>query len=85
MGGVGLCVQSRALPFAFSISLSHIQNGHLYFYPRSGPAERDCVAASSAALIPGYCSGGGNRTESRRADAERRLPLSGESSSILAT
>ncbi len=33
--------------------LSHIQNGHLYFYPALA-AERDCVPAF-ASLIPGYC------------------------------
>lgn len=42
--------------------LSHIQNGHLYFYPALA-AERDCVPAFFfffffASLIPGYCLGG---------------------------
>lgn len=50
----------------FSHFLSHIQNGHLYFYPTLA-SERDCVPAF-ASLIPGYCLDG----KSRRVSPSRR-------------
>lgn len=57
--------------------LSHIQNGHLYFYPALA-AERDCVPASFFRLSDSrLLFGMGNRTESRPADTNRQLLFRG--------